>query len=173
VLNAAGDPVFEDSGFQTSGGLMVDRPECNFNANWDANNDDSRSLTLNPTGSFVTEACTRGQIGPMRDCGFEPGVASVTQVACAPGSSINLRCSIPSGGAPAVVRVCEYSERLATGVGCVYRDALANGLVDGSAVNVEVTCPAARDAIEVGGHVALYSAPVLPGDAVTVSCSVQ
>jgi len=121
----------------------------------------------------VTEPCTCGQIGPVRDCGFEPGVGSVSQVACAPGSSILLRCSIPSGGAPAVVRVCEYSEKLQTGVACVYRDALANGLVDGSAVDVAVTCPDARDAIEIGGHVALYSAPVLPGDDFTVSCSVQ
>ncbi|HKO95201.1 MAG TPA: lysyl oxidase family protein [Polyangiaceae bacterium] len=173
VLDAEGEPVFADSGFRTPGGLTVDRPECNFRSNWDANNEEARPVTIKPTGSFVTEPCTRGQLGPRRDCGFEPGVSSVTEVACAPGSSVSLRCSVPSGSAPAVVRVCEYSEKWSTGVACVYREALANGVVDGSAVDLEVTCPEARDAIEVGGHVALYSAPVLPGDEVTVSCSVQ
>ena len=173
VLDADGEPVFEDSGFRTGGGLTVDRPECTFNTNWDANNDDSRSLTLNPTGSFVTDPCTRGQLGPFRDCGFEAGVDSVTELACAPGSSISLRCSVPSGAAPGVVRVCEYSEKLSTGVACVYRDALANHLIDGSNVELNVECPEARDAIEVGGHVSLYSGPAIPGDDVAVSCRVQ
>jgi hypothetical protein len=173
VLDAEGEPIFEDSGFRTSGGLTVDRPECSFHSNWDANNEQSRPVTINPTGSFVTEPCTRGQIGPLRDCGFEPGVEAVTELVCAPGATLNLRCSMPSGGAPAVVRVCEYSEKWDTGVACVYRDALANALVDSGLVDFTVTCPEARDAIEVGGHVALYSAPAFPGDELAVSCSVR
>jgi len=173
VLDADGEPVFEDSGFRTGTGLSVDRPECKFRANWDANNEDSRSLTIYPTGSFVTDPCTRGQIGPVRDCGFETGAGGPPRLDCTPGSTLNLRCSILSGTAPAIVRVCEYSEKWQTGVACVYRDALANGLIDGDAVDLEVTCPEARDAIEVGGHVALYSAPALPGDEVEVSCAVQ
>ena len=68
------------------------------------------------------------------------------------------------------MRVCEYSELQKTGVACVYRDALANQLVDGSDVAVEVACPDARDVVEVGGHVALYSAAALPGDSVKLDC---
>jgi hypothetical protein len=37
-------------------------------------------------------------------------------------------------------------------------------------VTVEVACPDARDVVEVGGHVALYSAAALPGDSVQLDC---
>jgi hypothetical protein len=56
-------------------------------------------------------------------------------------------------------------------VACVARDALANGLVDRNNVFIDVTCPEARDVVEVGGRVALYSAPALPGDAVQMTCA--
>ena len=171
VLGADGEPTFEDSGFRTAADLRVDRAACDFSPNWSSNNEQSRSIPIAPTGSFVTDACTRGQLGPLRDCGFAEGAGALTQVPCAVGSSIRLRCSIPDGAAPAVVRVCEYSEGQHTGVACVYRDALANQLVDGSDVLVDVSCPDARDVVEVGGRVALYSAPALRGDGIQVSCT--
>jgi hypothetical protein len=127
-------------------------------------------IPIAPTGSFVSDACTRGQLGPLRDCGFSAGVGALSQVSCPVGSSIRLRCSTPEGTAPAVVRVCEYSEAQNTGVACVARDALANELVE-QEVLVNVTCPEARDVVEVGGRVALYSAPALPGDAIQMTCT--
>jgi hypothetical protein len=171
VLNSDGEPVFEDSGFRTATDLQVDRPACNFSSNWDKNNDESRMIPIAPSGGFVTDACTRGQLGPLRDCGFTAGVGALSQVPCAVGSSITLRCSTPDGAAPAVVRVCEYSEAQHTGVACVEREAIANQLVDGSDVLIDVACPAIRDAVEVGGRVALYSAPALSGDAVQITCT--
>ncbi|MEY2935083.1 MAG: hypothetical protein RL033_5832 [Pseudomonadota bacterium] len=171
TLDDAGEPVFEDSGFVTGTNQRVDRPSCEFSRGWDSNNDESRSVPMPETGGFVTEACTRGQLGPLRDCGFSAGVESLREVACPVGSSIQLRCSVPDGTPPAVVRVCEYSERLGTGVSCVYRDALANQVLEGGDVLVDVACPEARDSVEVGGRVALYSAPLLPGDAAQPSCN--
>ncbi len=171
VLDSAGEPVFEDSGFVTGTNQRVDRPSCDFSPGWDSNNLESRSIPMLQTGGFVIEACTRGQLGPLRDCGFSAGVGSLSDVACPVGGSIQLRCSVPESSPPAVVRVCEYSEQLGTGVSCVYRDALANQLIEGSDVLVEVSCPEARDAVEVGGRVSLYGAPAVPGDVTQLSCS--
>lgn len=172
VLDANGIPEFEDSGFTTATGARVDRPECTFLPDWDKNNEDSRAIMLPPEGGFVVDACSRGQIGPVRDCGFSAGVAGVQSVDCPVGGTIELSCSVPEGASPAVVRVCEYSEKLGSGVSCVYRDALANSMVDSDPVTLNITCPDAHDVTEVGGHVSLYSAPALPGDEVQVTCTV-
>jgi hypothetical protein len=170
VLNSEEEPEFVDSGFKTDTGLEVDRAACDFSPKWDANNRDSRRIPINPTGGLITGACTRGQLGPLRDCGFKEGVGTLQTLACPVGSSITLHCSIPDGAAPAVLRVCEYSELQKTGVDCVYRDALANQLVAGDDVSVDVPCPEGRDVVEVGGHVALYSAAALPGDSIQLDC---
>ena len=82
-----------------------------------------------------------------------------------------MSCSVPDGTPPAVLRVCEYSEQLGTGVACVYRDAVANQIVEGSEVLIDVSCPEARDSIEVGGRVSLYVAPVVPGDVTSLTCT--
>lgn len=173
VLNDAGEPVFEDSGFVTDTNQRVDRPSCDFSPGWDSNNLEARSIPMPQAGGFITEPCSRGQLGPLRDCGFSAGIASLSEVACPVGGSIQLRCSVPDGTPPAVVRVCEYSEQLQTGVSCVYRDALANQVVAGSDVLVSVSCPEARDAIEVGGRVSVYGAPVVPGDVTSLTCTPQ
>jgi hypothetical protein len=63
------------------------------------------------------------------------------------------------------VRACEYSHELESGTACVYREAIVNGLVEEGGADLTIECPAARDSErEPGGVVALYSAPVLPGD---------
>ena len=116
----------------------------------------------------------RGQIGPLRDCGFSEGAGSLDNVACAPGETINVRCELPESAAPAVVRACEYSQALETGTACVYRDALANSVVEPGSAELSIECPAARDeATEPGGTITLYSAPLLPSDATdTLDCEV-
>jgi hypothetical protein len=73
-----------------------------------------------------------------------------------------------------VVRVCETSRVLGTGVACVYRESLANVIVRDEEAAVMFTCPAARDALEPGGEVSLYVAPVSHADPVQfVNCTME
>lgn len=112
-----------------------------------------------PGGSFVTEPCTRGQTGPLRSCGFT--MLPPLQPAPA-GSTVRLSCTTSR---PAqVLRFCERSEALATGVACTVADAVANVIVaPGKATQVTFPSPAVRDAVSAGtGGYSLYRAPVLP-----------
>ena len=164
VLDEDGNPVFEDTEFETVHGDPVDRLMCDFVDGWDANNrgDDTLEITR---GGLITGACTRGQVGPLKDCGFAEGAGRLDNVACAPGGTIRVRCSLPDAAAPAVVRACEYSQALQTGTACVYREALLNSVVEPGSSELRIECPAARDdATEPGGTITLYSAALLPSD---------
>lgn len=89
-----------------------------------------------------------------------------------PSEAASLSCGVGTGEGPVLVRVCEARAVLGAGVACTYRDALANVVVDGDAVDVAFTCPARRDADEPGGRIALYRAPLFGGDATPdVSCT--
>ncbi|MFT3774246.1 MAG: lysyl oxidase family protein [Minicystis sp.] len=174
VLDAAGHPTFEPTDFKTMMGETVDRPVCDFVKDWNANNTESRDVTVPPTGGFVTAPCTRGQVGPLRDCGFTEQITPGDLIICTPGAAVELDCSIADATVPQVLRVCERSAALGTGVACTYRDALANTIVTGASTKVSLTCPAARDSVETGGLVALYTQPVLDGDkAQKVTCTVK
>jgi len=165
VLDEDGNPVFEATEFETVHGDPVDRLMCDFVEGWDQNNRGDNSVQIT-RGGLITSACTRGQIGPLRDCGFAEGAGSLDNVACAPGKTISVRCTLPDDAAPAVVRACEYSKALETGTACVYRDALVNSVVEPGSPELSIECPAARDeATEPGGTITLYSAPLLPTDA--------
>ncbi|CAG8710842.1 22959_t:CDS:2, partial [Gigaspora rosea] len=59
--------LWEPTNFTTSYGYPVSREKCNFSKNWDANNYESIIYNLHNNLSFVTEPCTRGQSGPLRD----------------------------------------------------------------------------------------------------------
>jgi hypothetical protein len=52
---------------------------------------------------------------------------------------------------------------LGEGTACIYRYALASGVVSDGPTEVTFTCPAARDVDEPGGQFAVYSAPALDG----------
>ena len=78
----------------SSTGSPVDRPLCDFVPHWQANNKQSRLVTLPRDGSFVTEPCTRSQSGPLRDCGF---TKQPTALACSPGREATLRCATDNG----------------------------------------------------------------------------
>ncbi len=176
VLDSSGNQVWEPTSFLSSTGQPVDRPKCNFfqtptdpNA-WATDNIDSYNVTIPAPGyGYVTNACLHNQVGPLRNCDFNPS-ANFT---CTPGAPVKLHCTVPSGAAPQVARACEYSVALGTGLSCTYQDSLANSAVDGAA-DLTFTCPAARDTTEVGGNFSVYTAAVYPGDpTVAVTCTVQ
>jgi len=171
LTDAQGNLLFEPTEFTTETGEPVDRPLCNFVPNWEANNEQSRPVTVTQEGSFVTEPCTRAQSGPLRDCGFKQQEDVLT---CSVGSEVTLQCATDDGKPAQVVRVCETSRVLGTGVACGYRDALANTIVNNEETPVTFTCPTARDTLESGGHVSLYVAPVSHTDPVQfVNCTMQ
>jgi hypothetical protein len=169
-----GTPVVDDEGnwtfvkteFETRDGKPVDKPACEYTGGWKDDNFEKAAVTVPAAGGYVTEPCTRGQIGPLRDCGFSGGAL----LACTPGAQVTYTCAAPAASAPQVLRVCEASDLLATGTACTYLDSLANIVVEGE-VEVTLACPGPRDANEPGGSIALYGAPVWPGDAAAeVAC---
>jgi len=120
---------------------------------------------------MITEACDRGQLGPKRNCGFS---YEGTLHQCTPGETVALHCSIKSGAAPQVLRVCEGSTVLGAGVACVDSDALASALPTSAGVPVTFVCPAERDNTEPGGQYALYSGAIWTADEnAAVTCTVD
>src|SRR5206468_2198332 len=86
------------------------------------------------------DACTRGQAGPIRDCGF---VQQTGLKSCTTGSTVNLTCTASNAGSQ-VVRICEKSGQLGAGVACTYRDSKANVIVGTSPSPVSFACPSDR-----------------------------
>jgi hypothetical protein len=172
VLDSDGNPVWEPTEFETEAGETVDRAKCDFAEDWDANNYGKRDVTLPlPGEGMVTGPCTRGQIGPKRNCGFTYEGALRN---CEPGESVKLSCSIDADAAPQTVRVCEGSRVLGAGVACVDKDALDSAnLAADEPVELRFECPDRRDATEIGGRFALYTGAVWPDDEeATVACVV-
>ncbi len=163
VLDANGNLTFEPTSFVTEDGHPVDRPVCDYHANWNANNTGERPTTLPKTGGYVTGPCLRGQMGPLRDCGF----TELGLTACTPGAKVTRKLATGKGATPNVVRICEASAVLGTGVACTYLDALANTIVGAKSTSVTFTCPTARSSSEPGGQYALYAAPLVDGDALS------
>jgi hypothetical protein len=196
VFDEAGNPLWEPSGQTTPAGAPVNRPQCDFVPDWDVNNIDSRQVPLMPTGGFVTEPCPDGQFSPLRNCGFKPqlegidierpdvGVRSGSDpdpdeaetpegaFPCTPGETVQLSCNVEDGDMPQVMRLCEYSAVLGTGVACTFDDSLANATVTGDAAGIAFTCPLSRDENEPGGLFSLYTAPLFGDEAESqpISC---
>ena len=171
VLDDQGNPVWEETEFETAHGDPVDRALCDFIPDWDANNRGDKTLDVT-RGGLILSSCERGQIGPLRDCGFSEGVGSLETVACPAGETITLRCEVPDDATPAVLRACEYSEVLGLGTACVFRDALVNESLLTGSTDIDIECPLARSDDEPGGTISLYAAPLLPGDEIELSCAV-
>jgi hypothetical protein len=147
VRDANGNLIFDATSFTNLAGETEYRVRCNFLNNWNTNNLGVVSVA-SPGGSFVTDACTRGQVGPNRSCGFAAGLgANDNDVPhpCTTARNMNLSCRA-IGGAPAVVRVCEVSGQNGVGVACTADDSLANVIVGPTATPVQFACPAVRDA---------------------------
>jgi Lysyl oxidase len=171
VLDANGKQVYEPTTFKTAKGEPVDRPKCDFIKDWDANNKRQEDVTLPALGeSFVTEPCTRGQIGPLRNCGFKKQSDLET---CTPGAMVKLHCSVPKGSAPQTVRLCESSKVLASGTACTHGFSIGNSVATDAGADVAITCPAARSAEEPGGLYSIYTSPLLDEDMPqAVTCTV-
>jgi hypothetical protein len=169
VTDSRGNLIFDPTEFRDEAGQVISRVRCKLAANWHDNNV-GRVRVSAPAGSFVTEGCTRGQIGPLRDCGF---TAKPPLETCRAGESVRLRCNVPDGAA--VVRICEMSEKLGVGVACTVRDSIANVVIAPGSRNVSFTCPAVRDAAasETGGY-SVYTAPITPSlEGGPVTCTVR
>lgn len=168
VLDENGNPVWALSGLSTASGLPISYPQCDFIPNWDSNNSGTVDVTVLPSGGFMTEPCGNGELGSRRNCGFtklDDGGK------CEVGTAVQLTCSLPTNAPPQVVRVCETSATLGTGLDCLEQDALANITVTATS-QLSFTCPLPRDEDEPGGGYALYTAPVYPADeAATVVCT--
>ncbi|MBM4361512.1 MAG: hypothetical protein FJ104_02440, partial [Deltaproteobacteria bacterium] len=163
VRGADGEPVWEPTELRTPLGEVVDRPACTEAPRWEENNYGEHPVTLPLQGEgMLTSPCERGQIGPRRNCGFK---AETDLRSCTPGATVTLSCTIGALGAPAVVRVCEASVQLGSGLACMDADALGAATVGGGeTVEVSFPCPSRRDAMEPGGSYSLYTAAAWPGD---------
>ena len=171
--------VWAPTGLTAENGEPVEAPLCQLIPTWDENNSHSVQETIEPHGlGLITSTCTRGQIGPLRNCGF--GKKPVT-VNCAPGQPTTAKFSIPAHKAPQVVRLTEYSHALGSPIPARYEDSwvplqpgvsdqpamLANAIVEGSKpTTVVFTCPSPRTGgvLEPGGTYSIYTAPVFPDD---------
>lgn len=163
VLDENGEPVYEPSGLRTQTGLPISRPQCEFIENWDANNYGDTILTIASEGSFVTEPCLTEQFGHLRNCDF---AAYEEPQFCTPGEAVTVTLELD---APHVLRVCEVSSALGTGVACTTDDPVANVIMGlREETSTQFFCPLIRDyepdpddedAPEVQGGYALYLAP--------------
>lgn len=161
-LDEQGEQLFSSTEYVGETGAPIDRPECDFAPGHADNNRGAAPVVVPARGGLVTLPCTRGQLGPRRDCGFteQPEIAT-----CTPGETVTLGCEADDMDAGQLVRVCETSAVLGAPLACTYRDALASEIVRGQPLEVSFTCPAARDVKEPGGTYALFHAPLLEGDA--------
>jgi len=169
VLDDNGDQVWEKTKFKTEAGDTVDRPKCDFVKNAAANNYAELPVTLPVPGEgMVTEPCTRGQLGPKRNCGYSyEGKLS----SCTPGATVKLTCTVESDVAPQALRICEGSSVLGAAVACADSDALAAALPSSEGVQVSFKCPELRDEHEPGGKYGLYYGAIWPEDKTsTVTC---
>lgn len=153
-----GNLIFDPTSFVNEAGQTEYRVHCNFLSKWNSNNL-GKVMVSSPGGSFVTDSCTRGQLGPNRNCGFAGPQA---QQCCATGNPVQLTCTA-TGTTPAVLRVCEISGQLATGVACTLADAVANVVIGTTLTPVAFACPTVRDAAMAANASGTLAPTSLPG----------
>jgi hypothetical protein len=146
ALDASGHNTFTPTSFiNPQNGQPEQRINCNFLSGWNTNN--VGSTTVDPgQGSFVTDSCKHGEIGPIRDCGFAQHASFLH--ACTSGQTVTLTCNATSS-ALQVLRLCEKSAQQGTGVACVGSASIANAVIGPTPTQVTFTCPAVRDAVMV------------------------
>ncbi|HWO14904.1 MAG TPA: lysyl oxidase family protein [Polyangiaceae bacterium] len=162
VLDANGEQAFTPTGEIGENGEPIDQPLCDFGPGYDANNLGQRNVSVPKDGGFITQACTRSQSGPLRDCGFKERAENL---ACSPGATVQLKCKTGASDPAQVMRVCENSAELGGVIACMYREAVASQVIGSSWTNVDFTCPAARGPGEPGGKYGYYTAGLLATDA--------
>jgi hypothetical protein len=179
-----GEPlVWKPTGLISDDGHPVEAPLCSQSEGWDENNTHSVQEKIEKHGlGLITSTCTRGQIGPLRNCGFG---TTPTTASCVPGSMTTATFSIPAGATPQVVRLTEFSHALNSPIPARYEDSwvpfqpgvsdqpamLANAVVESSnPAQVTFRCPSPRTGgvAEPGGRYSVYAAPVFPDDPAAV-----
>jgi len=172
--DASGNPLWDPTGEFTDTGQSIDKLKCADSPGALLNNVDSTTATVPTKGNGVlTRACdhVNHNLGPKRDCEFT--IRSQVDH-CTAGSTVNLVCSIASSAASQVLRVCESSIALQSGLACRYNEEhiLANVVITpGVATPVSFKCPSQRDAVEVGGLYSTYAGPVFnPDHLATITC---
>ncbi|MEZ4448848.1 MAG: lysyl oxidase family protein [Nannocystaceae bacterium] len=169
ITDAAGDPTFEVTDSKNEQGENESRFACEERDDWTDGNLASTMVEVPTEGGMVTSACTRGQLGDHRNCGF---TKQDDAIACTPGQTTTLTCTATPGGAPQVLRICEQSALLGHAVPCLFREALASATIDDQPVEVSFPCPGPRDAMEPGGNYSTFVAPAIPSDALgSVTCN--
>lgn len=171
VVDAAGAQVFEPTTFVSPAGDPVERPACDEAEGTEANDRGEVMVNLKEQGGMMTTPCRPEDqaFGPTRNCGF---TQQATLRACAAGAPRAISCTGGSAAQPMIVRICETSRVFQHGVDCSFQDALANIIVDAGATATTFTCPAGRDAVEIGGQFAVYTAPLFDPDGErTITCN--
>ncbi len=167
VVDKNSNHIYEPTEFKTASGLTVYKPKCNFGKGTLENNIHYYNVTIPVDGQgYVTDDCKNGEIGPLRNCGFEKVKDIVCN--CTPGQQVNLSFTIPNGAAPQIVRICDYSNALATAIPCTYNGpynakAIENIIVNPTA-KISIIAPNALDKNEQGGQFSIYSGSLLPDD---------
>lgn len=170
LLDEEGEQLWEPGVFTTEDGRPLDRPRCDLIVGWDENNEAAREVFLPATGSFVTAPCDEGEVGPLRNCGFVEVTIDDVDAICRPRQPVTLALRTAEEGPPQVLRVCERSAALDTGVACTFEDSLANAIVGPQATQISFSCPFVRDADQAGDQrstgasYSLYAAPLWPED---------
>lgn len=169
VLDGEGNPTFETTDFLNEQGENESKFACNPLEGADEDNIATAQVTLpGDAGAMLTEPCARYVTGDKKNCGFE---RLGTTIPCTAGQPVSLTCTGATEQAPAVLRACEASHVLGA-IPCLYRESLANVVATG-AVTLDVECPAARDASEIGGLLTVFAAPLQEGAEVgSVTCTV-
>jgi hypothetical protein len=159
-FDAAGKQLFEKTSFKTSDGKPVDRPQCDLYQNWNANNTVSYDVHIPDAGEgYITEPCGSGEFGPLRNCGLRQ---QRDLFHCEPGTPVTMTCDAKANAPAQVIRFCEASHALGTGIPCTYSDALANQIIPYGG-SVTFHCPAARDEkVETGGSFAAFTGALFP-----------
>lgn len=163
-----GRQLFEKTSMKTMDGKPVDRPVCEVFPDWAKNNTVSYEVKIPASGeSYITEPCTSGIFGPLRNCGLqrEKKVAS-----CEPGAKVALTCTTPKSGPAQVLRLCEASRALKVGIPCTFTESLATKIIKATG-EVSFSCPSARDSVESGGQYTLFNGALFPEQATTtITC---
>jgi hypothetical protein len=160
-----GKPVFIDTGEKTDfkykeQGNPIYKYDCEDDENVvHGNNRETVNFKLTPHGeAMLTSSCMHRYytIGPKRDCEF---FNYKNFEICDKGIKKKLIC-LNSGNKPVVVRICEASSVLNSGVACRYNDdsLLKNVVISAfSQSNIEFDCPKERDTFgEIGGAYSIY-----------------
>ncbi len=173
IVDDDGNQVFEPTDLTGENGRPIDRPLCEFVADFDGNNFEARKVDLPADGGFITSPCTRKQAGPLRDCGWQEGEENLR---CEPGETVILRCRVTGSSrppAPQSLRVCEGSVERGRVTACMFREAVASAIVGEGPTEVSFTCPAPRSPSEPGGRYGWFVAGVLAdAPAQSVTCDV-